>query len=560
MTEETLELPESNDVTLYAASSTVASGNCGENGSNITWSLDSGGTLTISGSGNLANYQSNSEVPWNGYAEQIKNVNLDVVTETLCPAENCCAFEMLSKINEIKIPEGVTEIPQSQKLFPRKLNRLVLPSTYTGQLTRSKLIGEMYCTDIVVSEDNPVYSSVDGTLFNKDQTKIIQYTRSYKERNYVIPETVRDIDGAFYSASFLQTLTITKNVEIVDMNIYNNMFNARGMGHDTFATFTEAIYVDEENPYFCSVDGVLYNKDMTILIWYPPYHQQGENFIIPNSVNVVAPGAFFGSKCSRVQFPNSVEILGFEAFWLSYIESITLPESIQTIYMACFFQCNFLSKVYIETKGDMYCGSQIFDACPKLKTVGGKGSGCDIEFCQMTVIPANMFSYCRYLTEVNIPNTVTEIKSSAFNMCPSLTNITVDKAENAIFGAPWGASGAAITYLRKMNIAPIAKTHIFTGNEIKQHISITEDRKDGTASTVLVENENYRLNYSNNVNVGTAEIEIDFMNGYAGLSNENLTFIITPKSSSELLITPIPNQSYTSHAVTPNPCITDMER
>lgn len=618
-----LELQEDENVVLYAASSAVASGNCGEN---LTWKVDSSGTLTISGSGNMVNYQSNSEVPWNSYAADIRYVNLDIYDSTLCANGSNYVFYMLDNVEEITIPEGVTYIGESVYIFPPKLSKLVLPSTYTGRLSSNNLIRHMCHLDIEVAEDNPVYCSVDGTLFSKDRTKIVQYTKSAIEPNYVIPDSVTDIDSAFYHNLYLETLTISKNVEIVDKDTYNNDFGSWGMGMDACSSQCRAVYVDEENPYFCSVDGVLYSKDMSILIWCPP-SKTGNSFTIPNSVKVIAPGAFEYSRFSSIPIPDGVEILGRDAFTNSAVKNVTLSGNLKAVYGACFWGCYNLEKVIVENDEIEYSYS-CFANCYNLKTAGPIGSGCDIEFCWTAEIPDYVFSSCNTLTEIIIPDSITTlgmhsfsgctglsnislpdsiltigdgafeqcgftsitipnrmsaigeyafrdctnlaeitipyhvsvIGDYAFENCTSLLNIYVDKVEGTITGSPWNAPNSNITYLRKLHLAPITESYTYTGSPITQTVSITEAKADGIEEKTLAEGTDYILYHSRNKNVGTAAITVSYINDYANLRAERLTFAITPKSCNNLLITPIANQAYTSRTITPNPCITDTNR
>lgn len=60
--------------TVLAA--TVASGTCGANESNVTWTLDDAGTLTISGTGKMANYYSESTPGWKEYKSSIKTIHI----------------------------------------------------------------------------------------------------------------------------------------------------------------------------------------------------------------------------------------------------------------------------------------------------------------------------------------------------------------------------------------------------------------------------------------------------------------------------------------------------
>ena len=53
---------------------------------------------------------------------------------------------------------------------------------------------------------------------------------------------------------------------------------------------------------------------------------------------------------------------------------------------------------------------------------------------------------CSSLRSITIPNSVNEIESWAFRDCTALTGITVNKAQNSISGAPWGATNASIQW------------------------------------------------------------------------------------------------------------------
>ncbi len=72
--------------------------------------------------------------------------------------------------------------------------------------------------------------------------------------------------------------------------------------HAFLSDYISSITVDPENPYFISVDGVLFNKDMTELIYYPLLKSDDE-FIIPETVKKIAPGAI--TNCI-IQTPDKV--------------------------------------------------------------------------------------------------------------------------------------------------------------------------------------------------------------------------------------------------------------
>jgi hypothetical protein len=85
-----------------------------------------------------------------------------------------------------------------------------------------------------------------------------------------------------------------------------------------------AINVDPNNPKYCSNDGVLFNKQMTILLFYP--HGKEGNYYIPNSVLEIMEGAFFNCKqLTSVFFPETINSIGmFNFFFCSSITSFNV--------------------------------------------------------------------------------------------------------------------------------------------------------------------------------------------------------------------------------------------
>ncbi len=95
-----------------------------------------------------------------------------------------------------------------------------------------------------------------------------------------LPETLSCIEGgAFYRCYSLKEVSISKNVTDI--------------GEDTFfrcSSLTD-IHVDPQNPHYCDEDGVLYNKDKTVLLSYPEGRTQ-ESYTIPPSVKKIESTVF----------------------------------------------------------------------------------------------------------------------------------------------------------------------------------------------------------------------------------------------------------------------------
>ena len=121
------------------------------------------------------------------------------------------AFRQCSSLTSITIPEGVTSIENRAFDDCGSLTSISISDSVTS-------LGRMAfdcssLTSIDVSGNNKNYSSVDGVLFNKDKTELIQYPRKKEGTNYKIPNSVTNIgERAFCDCSSLTSITIPEGV------------------------------------------------------------------------------------------------------------------------------------------------------------------------------------------------------------------------------------------------------------------------------------------------------------------------------------------------------------
>ena len=107
-------------------------------------------------------------------------------------------------------------------------------------------------------------------------------------------------------------------------------------------TGVKRFYVDEDNPFFCSDDGVIYSKDRTKLVLFPP--ARGGTFLIPEGVSVVAQSAFRNSQLFDVAFPSTLKIIEDKAFCgADQVIDITLPDGLERIGEDVFSRCQLCS-------------------------------------------------------------------------------------------------------------------------------------------------------------------------------------------------------------------------
>lgn len=136
--------------------------------------------------------------------------------------------------------------------YDTSVKSIVLPKTWRtkrmGLLFESKIL-----ESITVDADNKYFSSIDGVLFDKSQKILLKYPSAKADISYSIPNTVTEIrQGAFRYMSKLESLTIPKTVTTISKSVQYAVCQF------SYETALKEIIVEEGNPYYKAVDGVLF--------------------------------------------------------------------------------------------------------------------------------------------------------------------------------------------------------------------------------------------------------------------------------------------------------------
>lgn len=197
-----------------------------------------------------------------------------------------------------------------------------LPSTFA-----SCNFGSFFTEKIEVSEKSPYFTSFDGVLFSKDMKELVRYPDQRKDSSYIIPATVTKIDDfAFYACKFLREITIP--ARMTDVCAY--CFNGREFFSEQCDSL-EKIHVAENNPYFYSQDGVLFEKKdgTTRLICYP-IARKDSCYVVPEGVESIAEGAF--KRCSFLNtliLPKSLKYCSWSAFISRQLQHIHTQSEVE---------------------------------------------------------------------------------------------------------------------------------------------------------------------------------------------------------------------------------------
>jgi BspA type Leucine rich repeat region (6 copies) len=179
------------------------------------------------------------------------------------------AFLYFFSVTSVTIPDTIIEIRQNA--FNQTSIRSIYIPKNVSSIEQNVFANCNYLTSITVDIDNETYSSDSGILYDKEQQTLLVYPAAKNGNSFTIPTQVTTLGPqAIRYALYLTTLNITQNIISAD---------ATTLPYNTLQT----INVDSQNLNYSSEFGVLYDKNKTSLLKYPPA-KQDISFNVPNTV------------------------------------------------------------------------------------------------------------------------------------------------------------------------------------------------------------------------------------------------------------------------------------
>ena len=321
------------------------------------------------------------------------------------------AFYVCSSLTSITIPNSVTSIGDYAFYVCSSLTSITIPNSVTS-IGDYAFYACSSLTSINVSDNNKNYRSVDGVLFNKDKTELIQYPRKKEGTSYKIPNSVTNIEYCAFMECSLTSITIPEGVTSIGYEIFY------GCSSLTSITIPDSVTsIGNKAFYDCS--------SLT-------------NITIPNSVTSIEERAFENcSSLTNMTIPEGVKSIGNGAFNnCSSLTSITISESVKSIGNGAFNYCSSLISINVSDNNKNYTSIDgvLFNKdkteiirYPSVK----EGTSYDIPN-SVTSIWDNCFEDCSGLTSITIPEKVTSIGAHAFEDCSKLTSITIPEGVTSI--------------------------------------------------------------------------------------------------------------------------------
>ena len=490
-----------------SASVGAISGTTGE----CIWALDDNGTLTISGNGKMADYDSESAIPWYNYKEKIYKLILNEGVTRI----GSYSFAFCDNLLEIESPDSLNEIGKYAFLYT---------AWYEEQDNNNSLI---YLGNVL-------------------------YEMSTSSNHYVMEHcslkagTVSIADYAFANDGYLKTITLPDSLKYIGKYAFYNCSSLCGVSMDSVVEIGEYAFSDCHKLLKCHIGNSTQNIDK-----YAFCNSGLERVWMSESIRNIGEGAFLNCKDLKWLYISSLESwckIHFESlesnplFYSTVmylnetpIRNLIIPDTIEEINPYAFVKNERLDSISIPASVNCI-GDYAFYYCRDIYLIAPEMIG---------------------LQSVSFGSSIKKIGSNAFDQCISLKNVKFSGNINdwnsiVINDGNDALLKASIYFSELLDISLCSlilenSSFDYDGTAKRPSVTVNCD------STTLTEDTDYTVSYSNNTNAGTATVTITGKGGYTGSTTKSFT--INPKSISSATVTLSPI-SYTYDGTEKKPSVT----
>lgn len=326
------------------------------------------------------------------------------------------AFWDNDKLQSVTIEDGVLDIKMGAFYYCRYLRSVKLPATlksvgsyaFWKSLSLSNIYIPASLTDLSanafseggmsayeVSPDNPVYSSEDGIMFNKDKTELLHFPAKKQVESFSIPEKVEKIGELAFECNQLNEVIF----------------------HDKLLTIDDyAFFLCEKLEKADVPNSVEFVGESAFSRCYNLKEAH-----IPEKLTAIPPGLFeYGYQLEKVNIPSTVTSIGNSAFRYCWkMNDLSLPEGLVEIGDEAFNGWKMTSLVIPNSVTTI--GKQAFDGCTELKSlvlgnsvseIGQNAFYCNRELKEIDILSEDYnyvstygFKSCNAVEYVNLPDT-----------------------------------------------------------------------------------------------------------------------------------------------------------
>ncbi len=342
------------------------------------------------------------------------------------------AFIQCERLDSLEFQDGVTDIGPEAFQWCNSLEKVKIPSNVLR--TGEAAFYQCENLEIVDIASKTIETNAFEYCYNLKNVKIssnvlsIGFSAFYRcEGLEFVDIAAQKIDNnAFGYCNNIRSLTLQEGVISIEYGsfvnesqLYDTLFLPSTVTNIDDYAFNNAqlisFGVDEDNKNYSASDGILFNKDKTILYSFPSKKTGG--YSIPNTVEKIGPRAFKASKLSSIEIPLSVTEIGEHAFEKCELQTISIPESVTQMGISTF--ANSLIEQISLPKSLKTIPSEAFSQCHEL---------VDIQISEGTTdINGGAFQECTKLKSISLPASVENYEERIFAECSSLEQIEVKR-------------------------------------------------------------------------------------------------------------------------------------
>ena len=407
-----------------AESAVVESGACGEN---LTWTLDAAGTLTVSGTGAMKDYNYKG-APWYQSRDSIKAVVVESGVTTIGGS----AFNDCSSLTSINFQDSVTVIGEYAFESCSSLTSITIPESVTA-------IGGF----------------------------------------------------AFYGCSSLESINIPKSVTAVGEYAFSTCSSLKDVSITDLDAWCRIDFADSSATPMCNGGNLLLNGQKLVSVAVPEGVTEVKAYTfcgfkdliqvtLPEGVTTIGDRAFYScSSLTGITLPQGLTAIGRSAFsGCSSLISITIPESVTTIGDAAFSGCSSLTSINFPDSVTTI-GEYAFFRCSSLTDVSitDLDAWCRIDFANYSATPMkyakNIWLDGQKIVSVTVPEGVTEVKAYTFYGFKDLIQVTLPEGVTTIGVGAFADCSSLISITIPEGVTAIGEDAFYRCNSLKD-VSITD--------------------------------------------------------------------------------------
>lgn len=309
-------------------------------------------------------------------SKNLKNINIDknnqnfkLTNDILIgnkETEMIIILESAVKDNSFTVPEGVKKLRAGQINHFTQLQTVYIPKSVT--LIESDFINNNI-ENVIIDENNTKYETYQNGIYIKENGERKELVRYYGNESIVtIEEGIERIGDYAFKSKDLNKVSFPQSLKSVSNHIFSGCKNITSISLGENVNYIASLFlynskvtellISENNVNYTVYNNVLYNKDMTKLIFPIDPQNTMTSFEILEGVEEIGDYAFHTqANLENITIPNTVTKIGVSFNYCNKLTKIEIPNSIKEISTGCFGNSNNLREIIIHKKKGEISGS-----------------------------------------------------------------------------------------------------------------------------------------------------------------------------------------------------------